>query len=119
MNFSGAAAAPADARLGPRVPVAWRVRILTMPPHFIEGRTFNVSEQGAGLLLPNSFAQGSVLTAALAVPDMVDRSRIVAVTLQLKVVFNVAAGDLFRLGTQIVQITEAEQRLLRAWVQKG
>ena len=99
--------------------MAWRVRVLTMPPHFIEGRTFNISEHGAGLLLPNSFAEGAVLTAALAVPDMVDRSRVVAVTLQLKVVFNVAAGDHFRLGTQIVRISEAEQRLLKAWVQKG
>lgn len=108
-----------EGRRQPRVTVAWRARVLMAPPHFIEGRALNVSEQGVGLLLDVTLPVGQRLTAALAVPDPADRSKIKPVTLQLKVVFNVASGDLFKIGTQIVQIDEPERQLLRHWIRMG
>lgn len=82
----GAAAAPSDARQSARINVSWRARVLISATQFIEGRAINVSETGVGLLLPQAMPVGARLTAAMAVPDSADRSHIIPVTLQIKVV---------------------------------
>lgn len=114
-----AQASGGEARQSPRITVAWRARVMHQPPHFVEGRALNVSEQGVGLLLDVAFPVGQRLTTALAVPDPADRSQIKPVMLQLKVIFNVASGDMFKIGTQIVQIDDAGRQLLRHWISKG
>ena len=105
-----------DARSTPRVNAHWRARVLISSEAFIEGRTINVSEGGVSLLLDRRFPDHSVLTMALAVPDPTDRTRLQPVTLQARVVFNVASGDLFRLGLQFTQISDEGRQLIRRWV---
>jgi len=117
MSFSGGAAGPAvEARGAARVNAHWRARVLIPPEAFVEGRTINVSEGGVSLLLDRRFADGALLTVALAVPDTTDRTRLNPLTVQAKVVFNVASGDLFRLGLQFTQISEEGRQALRRWV---
>ncbi|MFN3915976.1 MAG: PilZ domain-containing protein [Aquabacterium sp.] len=115
----GAAAAPSDARQSARINVSWRARVLVTATQFIEGRAINVSETGVGLLLPQAMPVGARLTAAMAVPDSADRSHIIPVTLQIKVVFNVASGDQFKVGCQIAQLDDAGRKLIRHWINKS
>ena len=105
-----------DARSVPRVNAHWRARVLISQEAFIEGRTINVSEGGVSLLLDRRFPDRMVLTVALAVPDPIDRTRLQPVTLQARVVFNVASGDLFRLGLQFTQISDEGRQVIRRWV---
>ncbi len=117
MSWSGGAAgSPLDARGSNRVNAHWRARVLVSSESFIEGRTVNVSEGGVSVLLDRRFADGTVLTVAIAVPDPTDRTRLHGVTAQAKVVFNVASGDLFRLGLQFTQVPDDGRQAIRRWV---
>lgn len=117
MSWSGSAGGSAlDARSANRVNAHWRARVLISAEAFVEGRTVNVSEGGVNLLLDRRFPDGSVVTMALAVPDPIDRTRLHVVSLQAKVVFNVASGDLFRLGLQFTQIPDDGRQAIRRWV---
>ncbi|OGA81313.1 MAG: hypothetical protein A2711_11120 [Burkholderiales bacterium RIFCSPHIGHO2_01_FULL_63_240] len=112
----GAGGAPVDARGANRVNAHWRARVLISSETFIEGRTVNVSEGGVSLLLDRRFPDGTLLTVALAVPDPIDRTRLQGVTAQAKVVFNVASGDLFRLGLHFTQVPDDGRQAIRRWV---
>lgn len=117
MSWSGGAGGSAlDARGSSRVNAHWRARVLVSADSFIEGRTVNVSESGVSVLLDRRFADGAVLTVAIAVPDPTDRTRLHGVTAQAKVVFNVASGDLFRLGLQFTQVPDDGRQAIRRWV---
>lgn len=117
MSTSGGAGGSAvDARGSARVNAHWRARVLISPESFIEGRTVNVSEGGVSLLLDRRFPDGVVLTVALAVPDATDRTRLNPLTVQARVVFNVASGDQFRLGLQFTQISNEGRKAVRHWV---
>ena len=117
MSTSGGAGGSAvDARGSARVNAHWRARVLISPESFIEGRTANVSEGGVSLLLDRRFPDGASLTVALAVPDTTDRTRLNPLTAQVRVIFNVASGDLFRLGLQFTQISDEGRQAIRRWV---
>lgn len=117
MSWSGGGGGPTvEARGATRVNAHWRARALISSDAFTEGRTINVSESGVSLLLDRRFPDGAVLTLALAVPDPTDRTRLHAITAQARVVFNVASGDLFRLGLQFTQISDEGRQLIRRWV---
>jgi len=58
----------------------------------------------------------TVLTLALAVPDPTERTRLHVVTGQVRVVFNVASGDLFRMGLQFLQLSDDGRLAIRRWV---
>lgn len=117
MSWSGAGGgSTVDARGTNRVNAHWRARVLISAEAFIEGRTVNVSEGGVSVLLDRRFPDGTVLTVALAVPDPIDRTRLHGVTAQAKVVFNVASGDLFRLGLHFTQVPEDGRQAIRRWV---
>ena len=118
MSLPGGAAGghALDARGTARVNAHWRARVLISAEAFIEGRTINVSEGGVSLLLDRRFPDGAVVTIAVAVPDPTDRTRLHVVTAQAKVVFNVASGDLFRLGLQFTQIPDDGRQTIRRWV---
>lgn len=117
MSWSGGAGgAPVDARGASRVNAHWRARVLVSADAFIEGRTVNVSEGGVSILLDRRFPDGAMLTVALAVPDPTDRTRLHVTTAQARVVFNVASGDLFRLGLQFTQVPDEGRQAIRRWV---
>lgn len=117
MSFSGGAGgAQVDARGSSRVNAHWRARVLISSDAFIEGRTINVSEGGVSVLLDRRFPDGTVLTLALAVPDPTERTRLHVVTGQVRVVFNVASGDLFRMGLQFLQLSDDGRLAIRRWV---
>jgi len=105
-----------DARGVARVNAHWRTRVLISAEAFVEGRTINVSEGGVCVLLDRRFADGAVVTMALAVPEPIDRTRLNVLTLQARVVFNVASGDQFRLGLQFTQISDDGRQAIRRWV---
>jgi c-di-GMP-binding flagellar brake protein YcgR len=86
---------------------------------FMEGRAVNVSEQGMGLLFNRSFPVGASLTIAMAVPEPNDRSHFRVVTCQVRVAFNVAAGDQFKVGTHFAQMDDASRQLIKHWVHNG
>ena len=113
---SGVGAAPAEARGASRVNAHWRARVLISSDAFIEGRTINVSEGGVSVLLDRRFPDGTVLTMALAVPDPSERTRLHVVTMQVRVVFNVASGDLFRMGLQFLHLPDDGRQAIRRWV---
>lgn len=106
-----------DARGSGRVNAHWRARVLISAQAFVEGRTVNVSEGGVSVLLDRRFPDGAMLTVALAVPEPIDRTRLRVMTAQVKVVFNVASGDLFRLGLRFTQIPDDGRQAIRRWVQ--
>lgn len=112
----GAGGSALEARVSTRVNAHWRARVLISPESFIEGRTINVSEGGVSLLLDRRFPDGASLMLALAVPDTTDRTRLNPLTVQARVVFNVASGDLFRLGLQFTQISNEGRQAIRRWV---
>jgi c-di-GMP-binding flagellar brake protein YcgR len=112
----GASGAAVDARGSTRVNAHWRARVLVSPEAFIEGRTINVSEGGVSLLLDRRFPNGAPLTVALAVPDTTDRTRLIPLTAQVRVIFNVASGDQFRLGLQFTQMSDEGRQAIRRWV---
>jgi len=117
MSWSGGAGGAAvDARGVARVNAHWRARVLISAEAFVEGRTINVSEGGVCVLLDRRFADGAVVTMALAVPEPIDRTRLNVLTLQARVVFNVASGDQFRLGLQFTQISDDGRQAIRRWV---
>lgn len=115
--MSGGVGGPTvDARGAVRVNAHWRARVLISAEAFTEGRTINVSEGGVSLLLDRRFPDGALITLALAVPDPTDRTRLHAITAQARVVFNVASGDLFRLGLQFTQVSDEGRQFIRRWV---
>lgn len=117
MSWSGGAGGSAvETRGTSRVNAHWRARVLISADSFVEGRTVNVSEGGISVLMDRRFADGAVLTVALAVPEPIDRTRLNVLTMQAKVVFNVAAGDLFRMGLQFTQISDDGRQAIRRWV---
>ncbi|MCH8181229.1 MAG: PilZ domain-containing protein [Proteobacteria bacterium] len=108
-----------DARGSSRVQVSWRARVLLSQATFIECRTLNISDVGVSLLCDRALSSGATLNVALAVPEPRDRSRIRPVTLMARVVFHAAAGDLFKIGMQFVQVDDDTRAFVRQALRAG
>ncbi|WP_374256638.1 PilZ domain-containing protein [Aquabacterium sp.] len=106
-----------DARLVPRINVAWRARVLIEGDGFLEGRVLNVSVQGACLRLDHAFPIGTRLTIALAVPNPDDRTKTQGVVLQAKVAFLVASECVFKVGVTFLESGGPNLQLIERWVQ--
>jgi len=108
-----------DARLGPRANVSWAARVVLNPQSYVEARVVNVSADGLGLVCERAFPDGAMLHILIALPDPLDRSKYHYPDLHTKVMFHVAKGGKFRMGTRFARIDPGMKALIEAWVQKG
>ena len=105
-----------DARVGPRVNVGWRARIVLGPQSFQDARVVNLSEDGLGLVCEQAYRDGHLLNVVVAMPDPNDRSRYVYPTFKLKVVFHVVSGHKFRTGTRLLETDGTTRQMLLQWI---
>lgn len=108
-----------DARQGPRANVSWAARVVLTPQSYVEARVVNVSADGLGLVCEKAFPDGVLLHILIALPDPADRSKYHYPDLHTKVMFHVAKGGKFRMGTRFARIDPAMKALIETWVQKG
>lgn len=108
-----------DARQGPRANVSWAARVVLNPQSYAEARVVNVSADGLGLVCERAFPDGVLLHVLIALPDPADRSKYHYPDLHTKVMFHVAKGGKFRMGTRFARIDPAMKALIETWVQKG
>ncbi|MGQ0598178.1 PilZ domain-containing protein [Aquabacterium sp.] len=108
-----------DARLGPRANVSWAARVVLNPQSYVEARVVNVSADGLGLVCERAFPDGAMLHILIALPDPLDRSKYHYPDLHTKVMFHVAKGGKFRMGTRFARIDPGMKALIETWVQKG
>lgn len=109
----------ADARQSPRVNVSWAARIVTGPQSYMDARIINVSSDGLGLVCEKAFPEGIVLHVLMAMPDPTDRSKYHYPSLVARVMFHVAKGGKFRIGTRFAKIDQPVKDMIELWVKKG
>jgi hypothetical protein len=123
--FGGApAAAPlagkpsADHRKESRVRANWRARVLLPDQRIVELNIFDLSESGMGLISEIGVPPFSVLTIALAVPDLHDSKRITAVRGTIKTTHMTVRGQLIHCGATWVEISADGRELVNQWVRR-
>lgn len=109
----------ADARQSPRVNVSWAARVVTGPQSYLEARIINVSADGLGIVCERAFSDGMILQVLIAMPDPADRSKYHYPSLVAKVMFHVAKGGKFRIGTRFAKIDQPVKDMIELWVKKG
>ncbi len=125
--FGGTPAAPstpfsakpsADHRKETRVRANWRARVLLPDQRIVELNICDLSESGMGLISEIGIPPSSVLTIALAVPDLHDSKRITAVRGSIKTTHMTVRGQLIHCGATWVEISADGRELINQWVRR-
>ena len=125
--FGGAPAAPptpfpakpsADHRKESRVRANWRARVLLPDQRVVELNIFDLSESGMGLVSEIGIPPFSVLTIALAVPDLNDSKRITAIRGTIKTTHMTVRGQFIHCGCTWVEIPADGRELVNQWVRQ-
>ncbi len=119
MSASGSAFQDQEARVGPRVNVRWRARLLTGPQGWLDAKVVNISADGMAVECEHAFASGVSLTLVVSAPDARDRSVFRTLQLQVRTVFHVHRGHSFRTGLRIEQADDEARGLIEHWVRNG
>lgn len=98
-----------ESRAEARTKVSWRLRLMEPGQPFYEGRACDITESGVGVLCDKTFAVGSVVDLALAIPTHAATAMEVK-TCRAKVIFASFSGGQCRLGMQF-QAASDELRL--------
>lgn len=106
---------PVNAREHPRYATDAAVELRTEDGQRIAGRTRNVSRGGLSALLPVALAQGTRLTATLA---LVFDSDTFSEPLEVsaRVVWSTAIGDEFQIGVAFVGLDDQQRRFLSMFI---
>lgn len=103
-------------RAAPRKIVSWRARVATGGRNVVEGRTFDVSSGGAGLLCASALPNGAVVLVELQVLSADPHGETQVVTCKAKLVFQVLSGDDYRCGVQWVEPSLTFKKALSPWL---
>ena len=107
-----------ETRRHARVRASWRAQIATATGP-VEARVVDVAELGMGMLCDQAFPKGAVLDLVIGVPDLVDRTRVQPVGLQVQIMFSHFGGHQCRLGVQFTRIGVDAQTLIKWHVNRG
>lgn len=99
--------------------MSWAARVVTGPQSYLEARIINVSADGLGVVCERAFSDGMMLHVLIAMPDPNDRSKYHYPSLVAKVMFHVAKGGKFRIGTRFAKIDQPVKDMIELWVKKG
>jgi len=125
--FGSAPAAPrtpfpakpsADHRKESRVRANWRARVLLPDQRVVELNIFDLSESGMGLVSEIGIPPFSVLTIALAVPDLNDSKRITAIRGTIKTTHMTVRGQFIHCGCTWAEISADGRDLVNQWVRR-
>jgi hypothetical protein len=112
------AASPKDARKDVRVKVKWAARVQLPSGAVVEMRVCDISDGGIGLAGEVGIPPNSVLTCAIALPDLDDPKQIATIVGTIKTTHATIRGlDLIYGGTWVHKDASA-QDLIKRWIRR-
>lgn len=78
----------------------------------------DISEGGMGLICPNNYPTGQVLSVGMEIPSPDNGNKKSQHICKSAVVHTVLSKEGYRLGLRFLEISEAHKNLIKAWVTK-
>jgi uncharacterized lipoprotein YbaY len=111
-------APPKDGRKEVRVKVKWAARVQLAEGAVVQMRVCDISEAGIGLAGEVGIPPNSVLTCAIAVPDLNDPKQITAIVGTIKTTHATVRGPDLIYGGTWVRNDASAQDLLKKWIRR-
>jgi hypothetical protein len=114
----GGAAPSKESRKEPRIKVKWAARVQLSDGRVAQLQLCDISETGIGLTGEVGIPANSLLTCAVAVPDLNDPSKITPVVGTIRTAHTTVRGQDLIYGGTWITIDADSRELLKKWIRR-